>query len=190
MVYDIATKFGITICPYTILLCTKFQNNQITHLCLIATFVVWQKEENQRKVHICCNSVKFQNVRWWHWLTFPLQILSCFAKMRSYMYAKNRIIVLPVNNLQVWGASFLGRMTHYYECTLHSIAVTFFQLLTFPLIGWFGSWRQSYLWSYDIISIHWPPWLSWQHFISAGLSSIPIVTNTRRLFPLQENWYM
>jgi len=41
------TKFNTTMRTYTILLCTKFRDNQITHLRLMKTFIVWRKEEKQ-----------------------------------------------------------------------------------------------------------------------------------------------
>jgi len=48
-VYGIATKFNTTMRTNTVLLCTKFQDNQITHLRFMTIFVVWQKEEKQNK---------------------------------------------------------------------------------------------------------------------------------------------
>jgi len=101
-IYSITTKFGIQLHTYPNFQCTKLQGNQIMHFCFITTFTPLRKEgEKKRKetkpifegsylVNTQCDLVEIWNLRWWHWLAFPLQKLFCFVKVsRSYVYVTN-----------------------------------------------------------------------------------------------------
>jgi len=73
-VYGIATKYNITMHTYTVLLCTKFQDNQATRLRFMTTFVVWQEEKQTTKKKTKKNSANFRrfirsrkHLAWFSW---------------------------------------------------------------------------------------------------------------------------
>jgi len=86
--------------PNLVSCCATFLcTNRITRLRFM-TFTLWQKEGKKTKETLVIfedsylrngwhNLVKFLNVRWWHWLVFPLQKSSSFVKAsQSYVYTK------------------------------------------------------------------------------------------------------
>jgi len=100
-IYSITAKFGIRMHPYPDFQCTKFKGNRIMHFCFITTFTPLRKEKEKKNEetqpifegsylgNAWCDLVEIWNVRWWHWLAFPLQKLFCLVKVsRSYVYVK------------------------------------------------------------------------------------------------------
>jgi len=123
-IYGIATKFGIRMCPYPAFWWTKFQGNRITPLCFMITFTPWRKEKQPifeviwEILGVFCS---------WN-LKYEVMTLASISTAKIIWFCKsfteiliceNRIIVLPVNNSQVWCTGFLGHTTHYHMSWLH-----------------------------------------------------------------------
>jgi len=105
-IYGIATKFGITMCPYPTFQRIKSQGNWIILLCFTTTFTPWRKEKKMRKLS------QFLKIRISETLSaIELKIGMWGGDVGRYFHRKNHLV-----SLKCHGATYTWKSYYCSSC--------------------------------------------------------------------------